>query len=118
MNSDELTGGRWVRSGGVTRFVPDDPAAWAIKRQAPLVEDHTADEVAEMLIGVLQGLLSSLDSIPIRSHHSCPDCGCLLRVPHELCPACAIGWCRQQEVRASWHAATVHYRPHEEGAAA
>lgn len=104
MTSDDRLAfrGQWVqRPGGI---------------RVPVVEDHDADEVGDMLIGVLTRILKHLPPPQLVSH-TCPDCGCLLRVPNELCPACAIAWCREQEIRDSWR--TVHhYRPNEKGAAA
>lgn len=38
------------------------------------------------------------------------DCGALLRDEHELCPACVLPWCLQQEIRGSWQQAERHNR--------
>jgi hypothetical protein len=82
----ELTGGQWVRGpGGVMRWITDDD------------NDATAD----MLIGVLEHIAEHMPPPPL-TDWICDDCGCALRTEHELCPACAVAWCREQETRHWW----------------
>lgn len=83
--------GRRVKGpGGIVRFILDEPAGepkYAIK--AP---ETDATDQHWHVTGVL-----------------C-DCGCLLRDPDELCPACVVPWCRAQEV--AWaRSRVVYYRP-------
>lgn len=82
MTALALTGGHWERRGLTRVWVEDS--------------DATPDEAADMLVGILRGIRSQLNTASITGV-PCEDCGCLLRHTTELCPACVIPWCRAQE---------------------
>ena len=80
------------------------------------VDDHTPDEAAEMLTGVLKRIAEHVANPPI-VQWICEDCGCSLRTRDELCPACALAWCQREAVRGTWRTTTFYRPDHQIGAA-
>lgn len=83
--------GRRIKRGGIWHFIPDDGPT--IKATCGKQED--AIPLAETQPEAGERLLSSA-ARPAGVGTIC-ECGCLLRDPDELCPACVIPWCRAQE---------------------
>lgn len=80
---DELVGGHWEKRPGGLRVWVEDETDWDYVIKADR-DDTPPPEPIWHVTGVL-----------------C-ECGALLRNEAELCPACVIPWCRNQEIRASW----------------